>query len=190
MSRCGLLLAAGRSARFGTENKLLASFRGRPLAAHAAEAMAAVPLDQRIAVVADPAVAALFEDFDVLTIDGPNAPQSASLALGARHAMQLGATRLLVALADMPLVNATLMGAVLDRCTDGGASAATDGTRAMPPACFEGSRIAALTQISGDRGAAKLLSDVTPDSLVAAPPGMLADVDTVADLDRMRAGTG
>jgi CTP:molybdopterin cytidylyltransferase MocA len=189
MSRCGLVLAAGRSARFGTENKLLASFRGRPLGAHAAETMAAVPLDHRLVVVADPAVAALFEDFDVLTIQGPDAPQSASLALGSRHAMQLGATRLLVVLADMPLVNAALMGAVLNRCTDDSPSAATDGTRAMPPACFGGTRIDALTKLSGDRGAALLLADLPPDRLVAAPPGMLADVDTVADLDRMRAGT-
>ena len=66
---------------------------------------------------------------------------------------------------------------------------ATDGTRAMPPACFGGTRIDALTKLSGDRGAALLLADLPPDRLVAAPPGMLADVDTVADLDRMRAGT-
>lgn len=187
MSRCGLLLAAGRSTRFGAENKLLTPFRGQPLAAHAAEAMATVPLDHRLAVVADPAVAALFGGFEVLTVSDPDAPQSASLALGARRAVELGATRLLVALADMPLVDAKLMGAVLDRGTDAGASAATDGTRAMPPACFSGPLIEALTKLSGDRGAASLLANLPADRLVAVPPDMLVDIDTAADLERMSA---
>lgn len=187
MSRCGLLLAAGRSTRFGAANKLLTPFRGQPLAAHAADAMAAVPLDHRLVVVADPAVAALFDGFEVLMINEPDAPQSVSLALGARRAMQLGATRLLVALADMPLVDADLMGAVCFRCTDDSPSAATDGARAMPPACFPGPHIQALTSLSGDRGAASLLADLPPDRLVAAPQGMLADIDTAADLERMSA---
>jgi len=184
MSRCGLVLAAGRSTRFGAANKLLTPFRGQPLAAHAAAAMAAVPLDHRIAVVTDPAVAALFDGFEVLTVERPDAPQSASLALGAGRAMQLGATRLLVALADMPLVDAKLMGTVLNRCAGNGASAATDGHRAMPPACFSGPQIDALTKLSGDRGAAALLADLPPDRLVAAPPGALVDIDTTADLEQ------
>lgn len=187
MSRCGLVLAAGRSTRFGSENKLLTPFGGQPLAAHAAEAMAAVPLDYRLVVVADASVAALFDGFEVLTTERPDAPQSASLALGARRALQLEATRLLVALADMPLVDNALMGMVLDRCTGDSPSAATDGARAMPPACFSGPQIGALTKLSGDRGAAALLAGLAPDRLVTAPPGMLADIDTVADVERASA---
>lgn len=187
MSRCGLLLAAGRSTRFGTENKLLTPFRGKPLAVHAADALAAVPLDHRLVVAADASVTELFDGFEVLTVNEPDAPQSGSLRVGARRALELGATRLLIALADMPLVDNALMGTVLDRCTDASPSATTDGTRAMPPACFPGPHIEALTKLSGDRGAASLLADLPPDRLVAAPPGMLADIDTQADLEQMSA---
>ncbi|MCR9123081.1 MAG: nucleotidyltransferase family protein [Phyllobacteriaceae bacterium] len=187
MSRCGLLLAAGRSARFGAKNKLLTPFRGQPLAAHVADAMAAVPLDHRLVVAADASVAELFDGFEVLTVNEPDAPQSASLKVGAHRALELGATRLLVALADMPLVDANLMGAVLECCTNDSPSATTDGHRAMPPACFPGGHFEALTKLSGDRGAASLLANLPPDRLVAAQPGMLADIDTQADLDQMSA---
>ncbi len=186
MRTCGLVLAAGRSERFGSADKLLAPLNGRPLAAHSAKAMRAVQLDHRLVVVTNPAVAALFGGFEVLEMEQEDAPQSASLALGARQAMARGADRLLIALADMPLVDADLLTTVLHHATKPQPSAATDGARAMPPACFPASWFTALTEISGDRGASSLLRELPPSALVPAPDGMLADVDTPDDLETLQ----
>ena len=187
MIRCGLVLAAGRSSRFGAADKLLADLGGKPLAAHAADAMRAVALDHRLAVVADRAVGALFGGFEVLTVTASEAPQSRSLALGARRAKALGADRLLVALSDMPLVDAGLLASVLARCTDARPSAATDGARISPPACFPADRLDPLARLEGDRGAAALLGDLPGSALARARPPMLGDVDTRDDLARLRA---
>ncbi len=54
----GLLLAAGHSRRFGAADKLAAPLDGRPLVAHAAGALAALPLAARLVVLRDPGLAA------------------------------------------------------------------------------------------------------------------------------------
>ena len=48
--RAAILLAAGRSQRFGSANKLLASFNGRPLVLHALAAARAAPVGRVIVV--------------------------------------------------------------------------------------------------------------------------------------------
>lgn len=50
MITCGLVLAAGRSERFGAANTLLAPYDGKPPAAHVAKAMGAVALEHRLVV--------------------------------------------------------------------------------------------------------------------------------------------
>lgn len=182
MTTCGLVLAAGRSTRFGAADKLLADFRGRPLAAHAAAAMRAVPLDHRLVAVADPAVQALFGGFEPVAPNGPDARQSESLARGARRAGALGADRLLVTLADMPLVDPDHLAAVLASCADGRPAATTDGERLMPPVCFPGDWLARLTRIEGDRGASALLAGREDVTHVRAPASMLVDIDRPGDL--------
>ena len=48
-----VLLAAGRSARFGEADKLAADLNGKPVALHAAEALAGIGLGQLIAVTSE-----------------------------------------------------------------------------------------------------------------------------------------
>lgn len=188
MTRCGLVLAAGRSERFGPANKLLAPLQGKPLAAHVADAMRMVALDHRLVVVADPAVARLFEDFEIIApdSDGQLPSQSKSLSLGARRAISHGSDRLLVTLADMPLVDADLLDKVLRATTDSQPASATDGTQIMPPACFPAGWFHRLTLAPGDRGAGHLLRDLPASARITAPGNMLTDVDVPADLDRLR----
>ncbi|MFD0981766.1 NTP transferase domain-containing protein [Tropicimonas aquimaris] len=190
MTRVGLILAAGRSARFGSENKLLAPFRGRPLAACAAEAMRGVALDHRLVVTSSAEVAALFEGFERVPGAGDMAGQADNLRAGVARARALGADRLLIALADMPLVGAEVMQAVLERCGATCASAVTDGRRRMPPACFPQSDLAALSGLQGDRGAGALLRGLPSTALVTVAADVLADVDTVADLAALAASSG
>ncbi len=176
----GIVLAAGRSERFGPSNKLLAAFRGRPLAAHAAAAMRAAPVGRRIAVISDPNVAALFDGHDL--VEAPRGcPQSESLGLGVTRAMELGAERIVVTLADMPFVTPDLIAEVVSRCVAFGASACTDMRRRSPPACFSRHYFGTLLEARGDSGAGGTIRTLPAAALVDAD-GLLADVDTSEDL--------
>ena len=100
-----------------------------------------------------------------------------SLALGAAAARELGASRLLVLLADMPHVTASHGAAVLAACTDKHASASLcDGVR-MPPACFPAADFTRLAALSGDHGARDLIADLPADALVEAGPALFTDID-------------
>lgn len=176
----GIVLAAGRSERFGPSNKLLAKFRGRPLAAHAATAMRAAPVSLRIAVISDPEVAALFDGHEL--VEAPRGcPQSESLGLGVTRAMELGAERIVVTLADMPFVTAELISDVVSRCAECGASASADKGRRSPPACFSRQYFSALLEAKGDTGAGSTIRTLPTAALVHAD-GLLGDVDTLEDL--------
>jgi CTP:molybdopterin cytidylyltransferase MocA len=180
MTTVGLLLAAGRSSRFGPANKLLAPFRGAPLVTHAAAAMAALPLGHRLAVTADARVASLLPGFRLVAAN-PAGLQSDSLKAGLRAAEALGADLVLVALGDMPLVTVGTLSAVLAAARAEGVAAAVDGDLVTPPAGFTADRFPALMALSGDRGAGALLRDLPAAARVPAP-GLLADIDTEGDL--------
>ncbi|SDF40316.1 nucleotidyltransferase family protein [Limimaricola pyoseonensis] len=175
----GLLLAAGRSRRFGPQDKLRAPFRGRPLVTHAAAALRASGPDRLLAVCADPAVAAVLDGFEIVPTD-PEGGQSASLRAGARRARALGAAKLLVVLGDMPRVRPELLREVVAACDAAHPAAAHDGTRIMPPACFPAALLPDLEALEGDRGAAALLRGGAPGAvrLCPAAPGLLIDIDT------------
>lgn len=190
MRRVGLVLAAGRSRRFGEENKLLVPFRGKPLAAWAAETMRGAPLDHRLAIVDAPEVAALFDGFEILRAAGPGAGQGDNLSAGADRARALGAERLLVTLADMPFLNHDVLAGILAACVDGGASAASDGARPMPPACFSAAWLGRLAALEGDRGAGRLLADLPPEALLTLPAPVLADIDRPGDIAALEACSG
>lgn len=173
----GILLAAGASRRFGTQDKLLQVAAGRPLVEYAADAMRAVELDEKIAVVRTPAVAALLPDFQLIDVS-QSAPQMAtSLGAGIMRAVELGAHKALVHLGDMPFVTEQVLVDVVDQCSDQAPSAAQSNAGFSPPACFPAAYFPQLMTLSGDTGARHLLrhlSYVTPVRVA---------VDTVADID-------
>lgn len=178
-----LLLAAGASRRFGSANKLLAQVEGRPLVRHAADAARAVTAGLHIVVTSDPEVEALMPDFRRVRVD-PGLPQSASLKAGVAVAQALLADKVLVVLGDMPRVTTAFMEQVLARGGDMPA-AASDGERVMPPAYLPGAIFPALAELTGDQGAGAILRHLPDSQRVLAPPGMLADIDTAEDLERL-----
>ncbi|MFV2051647.1 nucleotidyltransferase family protein [Aliiroseovarius sp. YM-037] len=187
MTTIGIVLAAGRSSRFGEADKLSATFHGAPLAHYAAVAMLGAAVDHRIVVVR-PAVDR-FDGFDIVYAP-EGAPQSESLKHGVRRAIAIGADRIVITLADMPLVNAALIDAVVKRAGTDGTAAATDGDRRAPPACFPASAFPALLALDGDRGAGQLLATLPDGALVSVTEQELADVDTPADLVALERALG
>lgn len=179
----GAILAAGRSERFGEADKLLADLGGRPLAGWAASAMAELPLTARCAVCRG-TVAAVFEGYRILSAP-EGSGQAESLRAALWFAREMGASDLLIVLADMPLITAADMEAVLARGA-AGAAAATDGRTRLPPVCIPAALFGALDGLDGDAGARELLGAVAAEQLVRVPSGRVRDVDTAADLEAIR----
>jgi len=177
-----VLLAAGLSRRYGAVGKLVAAYAGKPLAAHAAGTIAGLPFGQRIAVCrsCDDDLVDILRPFGFEIIRNPDSARgmASSLALGVEAARASEA--LLVCLADMPLVTAEHLRAVVARVTPGGIVASTAGPRApaTPPAAFSSEYLPELLRLEGDKGARHLLQ--IADRIIA-PEGTLADFDTPED---------
>lgn len=178
-----ILLAAGRSERFGSD-KLLAPLAGKPVALHAARRLAEVGTRWRIAICREesPLVDALAAfGFEVLVNRDPSRGLSSSLALAIERAEATGAEAALVALGDMPFLSAAHLSALLvafdaDRAPV--VASAHDGA-AMPPALFARSYFVRLREGEGDRGGRALLAGAM---LVEADAAELADIDRPEDI--------
>lgn len=182
MSLGVLLLAAGQSRRFGPADKLLAPLAGRPLLAHALDALALPEAALRLAVVSAAPVAALAQraGFQTLMI-APGLPQSASLVAGLGWLRPRGVTRLLVALGDMPWLHPEDMRALIGLAQDRAACAAC-GDVAMPPALFPATMFDRLATLTGDRGAGGLLQEIPAARRLSLPAERLRDIDRPGDL--------
>jgi molybdenum cofactor cytidylyltransferase len=174
--------AAGLARRFGSD-KLLAPWRGKPLAAHIADTLAGLSIAHRIAVCpsGNRARAGLFSDrgFAIVWNDDPEAGMGPSLALGAQRAIALGAGAMLVCLADMPAVTAAHLRELIDALEPGSAVATEANGVRSPPVIFSGARLSALAQLSGDHGGKGLLGDA---ATIAATSELVRDVDTISHL--------
>lgn len=178
-----ILLAAGRSQRFGEADKLTQLYLGRPLGLHVVVALEAVPFRERIAVVSDTALDLANCGYRVVTNDDPAAGMGRSLRLGVSAALDEGARSVLIALADMPKVTATHIYRLLDRAEGPEAIvASSDGTNPRPPALFGCAHLNALLAADGDMGAREM---VKRGHHVVTSPAELLDVDTPDDLAKL-----
>lgn len=193
----GLLLAAGAGRRFdpsGQRDKLLEAItiggRSAPVlrhsAAHLRQALASV-----VVVVAEPEhgrVAALGnEEVEILCCPGADAGLGSVLAWSVAR---LPPGPILVALGDMPWLRPTTVRAVAAAISADRAVAACHGGRRGHPVGFPAAWRARLTDLQGARGAADLLARDAPLLVECDDPGVIADLDTVADLAAARFGTG
>ncbi|MBS0475147.1 MAG: nucleotidyltransferase family protein [Proteobacteria bacterium] len=179
---CAVLLAAGRSQRFGPADKLLASIDGVPLVNHIARRLAGMGFGALIAVCCDARVSDLLAEAGFVVADNlaPQRGLSRSLALGIAAVPERCAAAL-VCLADMPRVPTGHLMALLDAFDPAAApivASSRDG-QPMPPALFARAQFAALAMQTGDHGARELLLGAR---LVAADATQLADIDRPADL--------
>lgn len=174
-SIAAILLAAGRGTRFGG-GKLEATLAGKPLAHHAADALRAAGCPINISVQA--AGSAPLPGFASVPLAPPGAPLSASIRAGVAAAEAAGASAVLIALADMPLVPPRHFAALL-QAFDQDRIATRAGGQRMPPAVFGARHFAALRTLDGNRGAGALLRDAP---FVALDPALAIDIDTPADL--------
>ena len=190
MKIVGILLAAGSGSRFGG-GKLLAPLSDgvlvgvqslRTLAAVAAEVLVVTRPE-------DDALRAALHDEGARIEICPQAADGmgASLAYGIRASFDADAW--IVALGDMPRIRAATIRAVAAALGDGAIIAAPTyrGERGHPVG-FAGALREALAGLSGDAGARDILrTERGRLTLIECDdPGILADVDTRADLERIR----
>ncbi|WP_425230737.1 nucleotidyltransferase family protein [Sphingomonas sp.] len=180
-----VLLAAGMSQRFGDTAKLHEDFLGRPLGLHVAVALEDMPFQERIAIVdADP-LPYDQHGYRVMTNADPKQGMASSLHLGVDCAKAQGADAVLIALADMPRVTAAHVYRLFDASAGPDAVvASSDGDHPVPPVLFGRGRFDALLALQGSEGARALIRG---GRHVVASTAELVDIDTPADLEKLRA---
>ena len=183
-----MLLAAGQSSRFGERDKLVANYRGKPLAVHALEAVASLPFAHLVAVVRpldlSPELHRRLDrrGYQLVVNEAPEEGISGSIVRAAALVNDLKCQGMLICLADMPNVPQTLITRIINEAIDiRSLVAATDGFVPCPP-CFIGRKyFPFLSELRGDQGARALLSKAT---LIEASGPSLHDIDTPEDLGR------
>lgn len=175
-----VLLAAGRSLRFGERDKLEQPFLGQPLAFHVVTALEGVPFLARFAIVSNTMLDFASRDYRVIANPAPETGMAGSLRLGVAAARAARAEAIVVALADMPRVTAAHILRLLDAA--GGADAvvaSSNGVDPCPPCVFGAGMFGELLEIQGDEGARAVIRG---GHHVIAPATQLVDVDTPEDL--------
>ena len=178
-----VLLAAGRSRRFGDRDKLDQAFLGQPLGLHAAIALEDVPFMDRVAVVGGSRPEYARHGFRVIVNEDAASGMASSVRIGIAAAKAQGAAAAMVVLADMPRVTAGHVRRLLDAADGADAMvASSDGRDAKPPALFGAGRFDAIMAVTGDRGARDM---IRAGRHVVASPAELVDVDTPDELEEL-----
>jgi molybdenum cofactor cytidylyltransferase len=172
-----VLLCAGLSQRYGPADKLLAPLDGRPLVAHAAGTIGALPFARRLAVVQAGPVGAIVAaaGFDLVVNDRPADGQDRSVRLGIEAALAVDPRAILVCLGDMPFVTAAHLAALAQG--EGAAMSVADGAPS-PPTLIPIDLARAI--LADDRPVRALMRAARP-ALVAAPAEVLRDFDLPTD---------
>lgn len=174
-----VVLGAGLSSRFGSD-KLAAPLHGRPLAHHVLPVLREFDWQRKLLTCRgrpDWAEAYLDEGFTLVPVE--DAERGMLGSLHAAVAQLAGDERLMVCLADMPLITAEHLNAMLDLARDwpGAIGSQAQGYRG-PPAILPLPALRTLPP-AGDEGARRLLRDAR---FVSGSPSLFADVDRPADL--------
>lgn len=177
----GIVLAAGRATRFGSDKLLHPLADGTPMALASAYALRAV-VPRTIAVIApnNRRLAALFAAHGIETAIAEDADSGMGASLAAGVAATADATGWLVALGDMPYIQPHTVGRVANMLRAGARLAAPryDGRRGHPVG-FSAWFRDELLRLHGDQGARAILQRHAPELVLVecGDPGVLLDID-------------
>jgi molybdenum cofactor cytidylyltransferase len=186
----GIVLAAGTSARFGADNKLLVTYNGQPMVRGVAEAALATDLDPVIVVTGHDAGAVQAALSGLYVVFAHNAEfatgQAGSLKTGIAAVPQ-GCAGAMILLGDMPDVSAEIINQLLDEFTGEGCIIVPQhkGVRGNPVILGIGNFVE-LEKTSGDKGARNLLSGDNVRMIEVDSDAILRDFDTPDALEDLR----
>jgi molybdenum cofactor cytidylyltransferase len=191
----GIILAAGLSSRFGS-NKLLAHVRGRPILQRVLDVAAAARLRPVVVVTgpdgAAPYAALAWRDELVVMNRRPEDGLSGSLQLGLTTLASSDAQRVMVLLADQPLLSRAQIGVILAAPMDQARPIVVPryGGRQGNPVLLDRPVWHVAAELSGDRGMSQVFKS-RPDLVrYVDVPGVNPDVDTPDDLAELISGEG
>jgi molybdenum cofactor cytidylyltransferase len=185
----GILLAAGKGARFdasGARNKLLQALpSGSTVAVSSAQTLLSV-LPSTLAVISpsnDALVSLLYLVGCATTIcQNAHEGMASSLVHALKHAPD-DCPGWIIALADMPYVQASTIAALVQALQEGaGIVAPTYLGRRGNPVGFSRDYLPQLLALKGDKGARDLLKALDVKELAVDDAGILQDIDVPQDL--------
>lgn len=182
----GVLLGAGAASRFGGD-KLAAPFRGQRLIDHSAQVMKAAELAP-IVLVTQPQRSFFTADSGVLELPNPNwrtgLASSVAAALGHLAATDVAAA--IFAPADQPLLTPQVYQRLLAQWSPQQLSVASYQGKLRNPVLLPRRWWPQAVLITGDVGLAQLYAQLPVQQVECGDIASVADVDTRADLDRLR----
>jgi len=186
----GIMLAGGRSSRFG-QPKMLLDWQGKPLIRHVAEVALAAGLDPLI-VVTGAVVQPIQEALTGLPVVFAHNPtwelgQSTSVQAGI-GALPENAGGVVFLLADQPFVTATLLRELVSRHSTTLAPAIAPrvmGRRANP-ILFDGETFPRLLELEGDTGGRAILEHYPVEYVEWEDANLLLDIDTPDNYEQLR----
>ncbi|MCB1379709.1 MAG: molybdopterin-binding/glycosyltransferase family 2 protein [Alphaproteobacteria bacterium] len=190
-----LVLAAGQSSRMGS-NKLLADVGGQALIRAVASRALASPVDKVIVVTGRDAdhIGKALDGLDIEAVHNPDFAHGLSTSLRrGLEALPVDTDAVIVCLGDMPLVDAGTIGRLVAAFNP-----AEHRSICVPvhlgergnPVLWGRQHFAALSGLSGDRGARQLIDQYADEVVEVSMPdrGVLTDIDTPEALDDFRSG--
>lgn len=188
----GVVLAAGSARRFG-RSKQLEDFEGTPLVRRAAELAHEVCGDNTVLVTGHDGVAVAEAAGDSVRFrvvnDRYNEGMGGSIAVAAKVLSHV-AEGILLILVDQPLITASHLRALRDSwsgAADEIVATSFAGTMG-PPVLFPSGAFSALANLSGDKGARRILQDVRFTMKTIKFEDARVDIDTPEDLDKISVG--
>lgn len=187
----GILLAAGFSRRFGSADKLLQLLPdGRPIALASGENLIkALPISIAVVRPENKELAELLLNAGLKVVFCTNKDQemadSLTLAIRFSSSFKAADDGFIIALADMPYIQPTTIGAVATRLGTGAAIVMpTYHEQRGHPVGFSAKFRNELENLQGDEGARSIIKRYANEvhMLPSDDAGILADIDTPADL--------
>ncbi len=190
-----IVLAAGKGSRFlGADHKLAQSLGGLTVLgttlqhAIASHLQVVVVTTEALADVACRSVAAR----DVIVLPEVGAPGQTALGMGYSISVGVGARPdaggWLILPGDMPRVRPLTLQAVARQLEQHAVAYAQYKGRRGHPVGFSAELYSELIALSGDEGARRLIARYPALGVEVDDAGVLVDVDTLADLDKLRHG--
>lgn len=186
-----IVLAAGQGSRFqGDGHKLDQAFRGSTVLGSTLQAVLASRLPVLVVTVAARAAlaAAHVASRDVLVLPDDQAARGMGHSIAAGVAARANAAGWLLLPGDLPAVQPASLLAVAAALREHAAAYAQYRGRRGHPVGFGAELGGELQSLSGDDGARRVLARYPAVAVDLDDPGVRDDVDTRADLERLRQG--
>jgi molybdenum cofactor cytidylyltransferase len=190
MTVAAVVLAAGRSTRAGTTNKLTAPIGGTPMVTRVVDAVLGSPARPVIVVTGHEAsaVRAALAGREVVFVHNPDYADgmATSIRTGVA-ALPEDAAGVVICLGDMPALSSADIARLVAAFESGGADICVPvaGARRGNPALFARRLFPELQTLSGDAGARGLIAAHADEvrEVRMEGTGTLTDLDTEADID-------